>query len=49
MKEELELTLEDHKRAKREVAFLLNMLSQAIEDIVGRASGVVGYDRQCSG
>ncbi len=42
MNEELKLTLEDHNRAKQEIAFLLNMLSQAIEDIVGRSSGVVG-------
>lgn len=42
MNEELKLTLEDHNSAKREIAFLLNMLSQAIEDIVGRSAGVVG-------
>jgi len=42
MKEELNLTLEDHQKAKVEVAFLLNILSQTIPYVVGKASGVVG-------
>lgn len=31
----------NHKKAKQEVAFLLNMLSHTIKDITGRASGAV--------
>jgi hypothetical protein len=34
MTEEMKLTLEDHENAKKEVAFLLNVLTQTIPEIV---------------
>ncbi|MCP4346363.1 MAG: hypothetical protein GY795_12655 [Desulfobacterales bacterium] len=42
MNKEPELTIEDYQKAKKEVAFLVNVLSQTIPDIVGRALGAVG-------
>ncbi|MGE5341028.1 MAG: hypothetical protein ACM3SY_06045 [Candidatus Omnitrophota bacterium] len=42
MREELQLSLEDHQKAKREVAFLLNILAQTITDVIGDAAGAVG-------
>lgn len=42
MKEELDLTMDDYRKAKVETAFLLNMLSHTIGDVVGKASANVG-------
>jgi hypothetical protein len=42
MKNETELTVQDYKSANIEVSFLLNMLSQTITHVIGKASGVVG-------
>ena len=42
MKNETELTKDDYNSAHIEVSFLLNMLSQTITHVIGKASGVVG-------
>ena len=39
---ELNLTLEDHQKAQKEVSFLLTVFSQTITEMVGKATGSVG-------
>lgn len=42
MNEEINLSFEDHEQAKKEVAFLLDVLSRTIPELVGDAAETVG-------
>lgn len=42
MSSETRLTLDDHKKARDEVAFLMGTLSKTILDVVGAGTGIVG-------
>jgi hypothetical protein len=42
MKEELNLSIEDHNNATIEISFLLNLFSKAISEIIGNAVSSIG-------